>query len=292
MLIGPAGGATGGAAGTAAGWGRAAVDAGGKGPDFGIGAAGTGARPRMRDACVWLMTAAALAALPCVTALVAPAASATAIAGLIVGDCAGAKQLVYGRTRIFSLPQACCPLSVTSHALTNHRGVAARQQSCWVRALVQFPLGLPTRHVVLAVMARARVDACASGSFANVLQRTAFSQAMPNPLPRHVSCGLTPCPESDAKTAHAASVCPWETAAVIVFATSAGTQGCCTRAVRMPWTAGAEAGMMPVAGQKDALLRQCLLSSRVNHAVQYAEQQPDTTLQCKAHRLEERVIRM
>ena len=42
----------------------------------------------MRDACVWLMTAAALAALLCVTALVVPAASAAAIAGLSVGDCA------------------------------------------------------------------------------------------------------------------------------------------------------------------------------------------------------------
>ncbi len=92
MLIGAAGGAMGGAAGIAAN-GRAS-GAEGKGPDFGIGAAGPGARPRMRAACVWLMTAAASAALPCVTALVAPAASAAAIAGLRVGDCAKAWQIV------------------------------------------------------------------------------------------------------------------------------------------------------------------------------------------------------
>ena len=58
------------------------------GPVTNVGGAGLGARPRMRNACVWLMTVAALAALPCVTALVAPAASAAAIAGCSAGGCA------------------------------------------------------------------------------------------------------------------------------------------------------------------------------------------------------------
>ena len=80
---------------------------------------------------------------------------------------------------------------------------------------------------------------------------TAFSQAMPKPLPRHVSCGLTLRPDSEANTAAGAPANPWDTAAVMVWATVAGTQGCATSAVKMLWTAGAEAGATPVRQHHD-----------------------------------------
>jgi len=150
MLIGPAGGATGGAAGTVTGWGRTAVGARGKGPEFGTGAAGPGARPRMCAACVWVMTAAAFAALPCVTALVAPAASAAAIAGLRVGDCARAKQFVSGRHALRFSASSMQPNICAKPSRSELTELPA------MRPIVS-PLGLPTRHVLLADMNTARL---------------------------------------------------------------------------------------------------------------------------------------